>query len=433
MSKLRRGTIREVTRLTEEGMRNYQQGRPGPAVQNYDAACDVLKKAMDWKSPNPDGLRQLGSMRYTQGQWLMQAGLFAEAASMLNEAEAMYGAVGESAVNLVADVVVRRGHVHATSGKLLSSISDVQQAVMNVMSWASRDEESPARVLGAARVVALASHVQLLGQVDPDIAADAADWALQAYVASCPEPGSILALAIPPAHRVAFQTAARVAVTAHAAAGRNDQMHMAQATFMRAGGPPLADVSAQAERIREDQPTLASVLGWCERPDLAAALTPADPDTKFLVPAMRCPPDEAPQYGRTLVGLLDKLPESVSEQGRVRLCLEAHALFSYASQRQAGPMRYQFGDFGPSWAIAVKTLGQLSGGRDLPADGALGAIDAAEWLTGIIDQLTPFLIIDHQARATAVDCLQWQQETYAAAGDNAATSRIAQVLQTLPA
>jgi hypothetical protein len=323
--------------------------------------------------------------------------------------------------------------VHATSGKLLSSISDVQQAVMNVMSWASRDEESPARVLGAARVVALASHVQLLGQVDPDIAADAADWALQAYVASCPEPGSILALAIPPAHRVAFQTAARVAVTAHAAAGRNDQMHMAQATFMRAGGPPLADVSAQAERIREDQPTLASVLGWCERPDLAAALTPADPDTKFLVSAMRCPPDEAPQYGRTLVGLLDKLPESVSEQGRVRLCLEAHALFSYASQRQAGPMRYQFGDFGPSWAIAVKTLGQLSGGRDLPADGALGAIDAAEWLTGIIDQLTPFLIIDHQARATAVDCLQWQQETYAAAGDNAATSRITQVLQTLPA
>jgi hypothetical protein len=86
-----------------------------------------------------------------------------------------------AAVNLVADVVVRRAHVHATSGKLLTAISDVQQAVMDVLSWASRDQGSSARVLGAARVLALASHVELLGETDPDIAAD---WALQAYVGS---------------------------------------------------------------------------------------------------------------------------------------------------------------------------------------------------------------------------------------------------------
>jgi hypothetical protein len=94
-------------------------------------------------------------------------------------------------------------------------------------------------------------------------------------------------------------------------------------------------------------------------------------------------------------------------------------------------MRYQFGDFGPSWAIAVKTLGQLLGGRDQAAGQALGAIDAAEWLTGIINQLTPFLIMDAKARATAIDCLRWQQGAYTAAGDTAATARIAQALQTL--
>ena len=304
---------------------------------------------------------------------------------------------------------------------------------MDVLSWASRDQGSSARVLGAARVLALASHVELLGETDPDIAADAADWALQAYVAACPDPESILALAIPPAHMPAFQAAARVAVTAHAAGGQSDPMHMAQVTFMRAGGEPLSDFSEEAERIREDQPTLPRVLGWCSRQDLAAQLTPPDTDTKFLVPAMRCPSDQAPLQARTLVELMDSLPDSVSDRGRVRLCLEAHALFSYASQRQVAPMRYQFGDFGPSWAIAIKTLGQLLGGRDQAAGQALGAIDAAEWLTGIINQLTPFLIIDSKARATAIDCLRWQQGAYTAAGDTAATARITQVLQVLSA
>ena len=427
MSKLRRGTIREVTRLVDEGMRLYQQGQGGPAVLKYESACDVLKRAMDWTAPDPDGLRQLGSMRYTQAQWLMQADQFANAVSMLDEAEQMYGAVGEAAVNLVGDVVVRRGHVHATSGKLLSALSDVQQAVMSVISWTSRDQGSAVRILGAARVLALASHVQLAGQVDPDIAADAADRALQAYVTACPAPGSMLALEIPPTHMPAFQAATRVAVTAHSAAGRSDPMHLAQLTFIRAGGQPLSDVDEEAARIREEQPTLARVLGWCERPDLVAELTPQAEDVKFLVPAMRCAPDEAPQYGRLLVELMDTLPDSVSEPGRLRLGLEAHALFSYASQRQAGPMRHQFGDFGPSWAIAVTAVGQRNDA------GALGALDAAAWLTGIINQLTPFLLIDPKARATAIDCLHWQQGVYATAGDSAAAGRVAQVIQTLSA
>ena len=433
MSKLRRGTIREVTRLVDEGMRLYQQGQGGPAVLKYETACDVLKRAMDWTSPDPNGLRELGSMRYTLAQWLMQAGRFADAVSMLDEAEKMYGAVGEPAVNLVGDVVVRRGHVHATSGKLLSAISDVQHAVMSVIGWASRDEGSAVRILGAARVLALASHVQLAGKIDPDIAADAADWALQAYVTACPEPGSMLAIAIPPAHMPAFQAATRVAITAHSAAGRESPMHMAQITFIRAGGQPLSDVDEEAERIREEQPTLAKVLGWCERPDLVEELTPPAEDVKFLVPAMRCAPDEAPRYARLLVELMDSLPEPVSEPGRMRLSLEAHALFSYASQRQAGPMRYQFGDYGPSWALAVKTLGQLHGGRDGATGEALGAIDAAAWLTGIINQLTPFLLIAPKARATAIDCLNWQQGVYSTAGDSAAAGRVSQVIQTLSA
>jgi hypothetical protein len=140
------------------------------------------------------------------------------------------------------------------------------------------------------------------------------------------------------------------------------------------------------------------VLGAAGHDDLADQLTAPATDATLLVPAMRCPPDIAPVVADALSKLYGEVPAEVD----LRLGIEAHALFAAASQSQAATLRYQFDDFGPSWAAAVFNTGQrLAGQGDMAA-----ALDAAMWLTSIIGQLLPFTISDPNARTLAATCLR---------------------------
>jgi hypothetical protein len=255
-------------------------------------------------------------------------------------------------------------------------------------------------------VVALASEVQLLMGGDPDLAAGAADWALRRYLAGCMVGDEFR---VPVGHGLAVSTAARVAAIVHTAAGRTELANAAAAMLTAISDddvpPDLSDLVAQ---VRTNV-TLARLLGEAGHDDLANQVTAPATDATILVPAMRCPPDLAP----VVADSLSKLYGEVPAEADLRLGLEAHALFAAASQRQVAALRYQFGDFGPSWAAAVFNTGQrLAGQGDMAA-----ALDAAMWLTSIIGQLLPFTISDRNARALATTCLGWAHDVFTAVRD----------------
>ena len=125
--------------------------------------------------------------------------------------------------------------------------------------------------------------------------------------------------------------------------------------------------------------------------------------------AMRCPGQLAPAVAEQLAELGDGLDGAA----RILLYLEAHSLFASASQDQVPAMRYQFDHFGPGGAGAVMRFGQ--GMTELGQSAA--AVDAADWLGGILQQLAPWTMTSDEARTTAADIETWRQSVYGRSGN----------------
>jgi tetratricopeptide (TPR) repeat protein len=395
----------EVVSLCEQGMQFHDHRDLPAALERYQQACQLVREMIEDDPSDADNPQQLGSMLYTLGQWQLEAADYGAALRALTEAESSYQKLGAEAGQLIADVVLRRARAHAAFDRPLSAVADAQQAVMTSLGRIDSDVDG-SRGLDAARVVALASEVQLSMGGDPDLAVGAADWALRTYLTGY-SVGD--AFRVPVGHGLAVKTAARVAAIVHTAAGRTALADAATSMLTAISGedvPP--DLRQIVEQVRA-RATLAQVLGEAGRHDLADQLTAPATEARILVPAMRCPLEIAPAAADALSKLQREVPAEVD----LRLGIEAHALFAAASRSQVHAMRYQFADFGPSWAVAVLNAGQRLAGQGETA----AVLDAAMWLTSITGQLLPFTIIDPDVRTIAADCLRWAHDVNIAVRD----------------
>ena len=401
---------RKVGRLTEEGWKLHSEGELGDAIDRFELACELVRESIGKQQheADPDSLQQLGSMRYAQGEWLLENGEYQLALDALTEAEQSYARLGSRApAQLVTDVVLRRARVLMAAGRRLSAMAETQQAMVRALEPVASDTRGLGpQVIDAARVLAHGGTVQLGIGGDPDLAVAAADWALRKYLAAFRRGNQ---LSLPEEHVSAVQAAARTAYVAHTAAGRGDVAAVPQQLIAATSGGVPVDLDSMVARVRRSQPTLAAVLASAGRPDLAETLTAQATDLTLLMPAMRCPVQLAP----AVAGQLAELGDGLDGAARSLLYLEAHALFARASQDQVPAMRHQFDHFGPRWAVTVMKFGQ--GMTEVGQTAA--AVDAADWLRGILQQLAPWTMTSDEARTTAADTETWRQSVYATSGN----------------
>jgi hypothetical protein len=141
---------------------------------------------------------------------------------------------------------------------------------------------------------------------------------------------------------------------------------------------------------------------------------------------MRCHPQIAPAIAKQLADAQTGSAVNVPEE--LLLGLGAHALFAEASRRQVPGLRYQFGDFGPMWAVAVMNFGQ----RMLDFELVPAAGDAARWLLGIVSQLQPHAMVKNsQAREVVTAALDWLAVTSEYLGDPETASAASQLRASL--
>jgi hypothetical protein len=419
----------------EKAKRHFKRGDLTGAIGQFEVGCRLCRQMVADDPANTGIASRLVAMLLRLGQWQLRAGRPTEALDLLNEAEMRGMRLGEEDTELINDVVIHRGFARAALGADLSAIDDVQRAVMTSMRWALRDRRSNSRALGAARVVGLAAAVLMDIGADPDLAYGAADMAIATYEERLPrERGQ---WSIPPEDIASVVSAARVAATTHAAAGRGDLVEpvRAIATELMGGGWP--DFDAEVAKVRA-RPTLAQALLTAGRDDLATLLTVPIPTVGVLpyVPEMRGPPGLRAAFAPELAGFLPTFASELSlvqaghlpPSTRMLLGLEAHAMFAAASKaEEAMGMRYRFGDFGPYWARAVLACARLmkvSGQRD-------GARDAIGWLVSICAQLQGFMYIDPGTRDLVMGCLSWSRDTHAEYGDADGVAGLDSVLAML--
>lgn len=180
---------------------------------------------------------------------------------------------------------------------------------------------------------------------------------------------------------------------------RLDPATAAEAEATGNGDEPLsasfsAALAAAARRLGDDR--VPSALR-----DLA--FDPADRATT-VVPSLRCQTQTAPAVATMLAGLAvdllnDPDPSSAREAGL--LGREAHYLFAAASRAQVMSMRYQFHDYGATWARMLLAL--IPAFENSPG-GAVIAEDLAGWLGGITVQLQPFALMDQVTARLVEEC-----------------------------
>ncbi len=401
---------RKVLRLAEEGRQLHYEGELDDAIDRYELACVLVRESIGKQKgeADPDSLQQLGSMLYAQGEWLLENGEYQPALDALAEAEQSYARLGPRVpAQLITDVALRRARVLMAAGRRLSAMAEAQRAMIRALEPVASDTRGLGpQVIDAARVLAHGSTVQLGSGGDPDLAAAAADWALRKYLGAFRQGDQ---LSLPEAHVSAVEAAARAAYVAHAAAGRDDVAAVPLQLIAATSGGMRVDLESAVARVRRSQPSLATVLTSAGRPDLAETLTAPATDLRLLLPAMRCPVQLAPAVAEQL----SELGDGLDGAARILLYLEAHALFASASQDQVSAMQYQFDHFGPSWAVAVMRFGQ--GMTELGQTAA--AVDAADWLGGILQQLAPWTMTSDEARTTAADIETWRQSVYGTSGN----------------
>lgn len=153
-------------------------------------------------------------------------------------------------------------------------------------------------------------------------------------------------------------------------------------------------LAAAARKLGDDR--VPSVLR-----DLA--FDPADGATT-MVPSLRCEKQTAPAMATLLAGLAVDLlddPDPYSAREAGLLGREAHYLFAAASRAQVPSMRFQFHDFGATWA---RMLLALIPAFETGPGGAVIATDLTGWLAGITLGLQPVALVDQATGRLVEEC-----------------------------
>jgi hypothetical protein len=416
---------RAVEQLLGEGMELHGRGERPVAIDLLREACALLREVISSPGAEAGDALHLESVLSVLGLWLKSAGDSQGAAEAISEGSALRERHGAGPPGLAPDVVMVRALAHADAGDALSALADAQQAATMAHDVAM-DRHSP-RPVEAAYVLARAGRLQLRLGCDPDLAVAAADWALRRFLNSFGTgPGRI-----PEVFASAFHDASWTAWIAHTAAGRQDVANEVRSIYVAAGVGLAAFVELAAEPVRTGQPTLAQVFGWTRRRDLAKALTAPAMKVKILVPAMRCRPQDLPKYALELTELQASIPGNVpgqvSGQAGTLLAMESHAMLNAALTLGVPELRKRFGPYGMAWLQAVTQVGDDMINRG----NAPAAIDAADWMTGIIDKILQFAPADSQARGAAVVAAGFQHDVYDTVGDSAAAAHAIKTLETL--
>jgi hypothetical protein len=414
-----------VDRLLGEGMELHGRGDRPAAIDQLTEACALLREVIGSQDAVHGDVLELESVLSVLGTWLNSAGDSQGVAEAISEGVALHKQFGAGPPGLAPDIMMVRALAHADAGDALSALADAQQAATMALDVAA-DQHSP-RPVEAAYVLARAGRLQLRLGCDPDLAVAAADWALRTFLDEFGAgPGRI-----PEVFISAFHDASWTAWIAHTAAGRHDVADEVRSIYLEAQVGMAGFVELAAEPVRTGQPTLAQVFGWTGRHDLAEALTAPATEVKILVPAMRCRPQGLPEYGLKLTELQasvpGKVPAQISGQAGTLLAMESHAMFNAALELGVPELRQSFGRYGRAWLLAVTQAGNDMIDRgNVPA-----AIDAADWMTGIIDKVLQFAPADPEARETAALAAGWQHDVYEAVGDGTAAAHTIEMLENL--
>jgi len=405
--------VRErVVTLDTEAKRRFAAGDVAGAVDRLREACDLVRGLIGTGRPDRDVGLQLGAMLYAVGEWERQRGRFTEAVTALDEAESVYAELGPDAAQMLTDVVIRRARVHAHGNRPLSAVADAQRAVMDSLDRLDDVPRSPRR-LDAARIVAHAAQVQHAVLGDPDLVVAAADWAIREVLSGF-GPGDPLALT--PAEAQTLHIAAPLAALLHTAAGRTGPAEAATWFATATGHDGFTVTDEAVADVLASQPSLATVLTDNDQQRYAGVLTAPPTEVRLLVPAQRVNHSVGAGYGAVLSELQFQTAMG-TDPSHERLCgLEPHALFAWASHRGDINMRHQFAHFGVQWLSVLLNFGQRRGEQGEWT----AAVDAANWLTGVVGQLLPHAMIDRKVRDNVTAALDWQRSVYAAVGDTAA-------------
>jgi hypothetical protein len=95
-------------------------------------------------------------------------------------------------------------------------------------------------------------------------------------------------------------------------------------------------------------------------------------------------------------------PSAGDRDGDLLLGLESHALFAAAGPGRDITMRYRFGHCGRVWAELLLSIGRSAQTTRSPL-----ATDAADWLTGVLDQLALHAMADPDAHTTVLEAIGW--------------------------
>ena len=389
---------------------------PGTAAGLQQQALDLIRELKAAAPDDPVHNQMLGSVGYQLGASLTAADRPGEAVEALAGAERAYLELPATFAQRdawVADVRARRAVALAGHGKGVSAVGDAQTAVET---W-RRLVAGGADVLDLARTLALAADaLAVFG--DPDLAVAAADYAIREYLHNA---ARINASRSQGAHAPYLVRACLVAIMVHGANGRREPASGAEEILRGTlSGRLPATITPQdlmavvptalGSRIREGKaPDLTLTLAAALRraapgdpgPRLLRELTRPAVDVALLMPCDRTSAATAHVAGLELAGLAQRVADNNPDVA-VRIGVEAHHLFAWASEQQTLAMRYELGTVGPPWARSLLLCARLAERR---GDLVL-AEDLASWAGGVATQLMPFALIDPQARTAARDSLQ---------------------------
>lgn len=409
--------------------------------------------------------RMLGSVLYGLGSTLVNAEQPDEALAALTECAGVYeelGELGEPDMQpLLADVHARKAQVLAGLGRGVSAVIEADQAVMTYLDLGAGRSDSPL-CLDLARVLSLNASV-LYDYGDRDLAVCSADWAVRFYLSKA-EAINDGPLAESFVHGRYLRGSATIAARVHTQQGRPEialavgatAVHSARAMAQTNAPGDLAHLVTALvhhglnlreagrgdegeELIREGRElnpltaaeatrawqsltaqgtersssmsfdaTLAAAarkLGDDRVPSVLRdlAFDPAGGATT-MVPSLRCEKQIAPAMATLLAGLAVDLlddPDPYSAREAGLLGREAHYLFAAASRAQVLSMRFQFHEFGATWARMMLAL--IPAFETRPG-GAVIATDLAEWLAGITLQLQPIALMDQVTGRLVEEC-----------------------------
>lgn len=456
---------RQVGELSSEAQALMVSGFSADAAPLQQEARRLMYVLVERDPGDREAKLMLGSLLYGLGSTLVSARQPDRALAALTECAGVYeelAELGEPDMRpLVADVRARKAQVLTQLGRGVSAVMESDQAVMTYLDLGADNSAHPL-CLDLARVLSLNANV-LYAYGDRDLAVCSADWAVRFYLSKA-EAINSASLAEAFMHGRYLRGSAGIAARVHSEQGKpeialavgatevhsaramaqsnapEDLAHLASALtrhglVLRDAGrtdeggelveeghglDPATATAAEAKATGNgdgdgDEPLSASFsaaltaaarrLGDDRVPSALRnlAFDPADRATT-VIPSLRCQMQTAPAVATMLAELAvdllhDPDPSSAREAGL--LGREAHYLFAAASRAQVMSMRYQFHDYGATWArmlLALIPVFESSPG------GAVIAEDLAGWLGGVTVQLQPFALTDQVTARLVEEC-----------------------------